>query len=1300
MDQNVGCWDSVLLENESENCFISNLHQRYKRDFIYTFLGSHIIFLNPYCKPSTIFSSDLISSYAEKSLFQLPPHIYSLTNNVYKSLQDNNEDQCIVMLGESSSGKTENARMVIRFLSKISGRFIPLQRQRSSNSIASYKSSPKSTCSTPKHKSPTSTIQSVLSQEKTSCFKSEGSGNVPGVKSKKLSRVEFDFSYQKCNDIDAKHDLIKYCPKHNCCNVSSSSSTASNPIDIPIRRKSTGYQLQQQHLHQYPNLPELPGISKSFTIYETMNRVQVNNNNKKVPNCLDHVQQQPQPSESSRQTRCESLDLIKMSNPNSLQKSDDAMAATNFSKLFDECIQLSKNQTNSSYNRSDEKRNHYTQIRDLSYDRNKINLDNFKSAKRKVPIKNSRNVELSNLEIQTMKERIAQAEIFLEAMGNASTSKNRDSSRYGKYFDLEIDYRGDLIGGHIMHFLLEKTRVTKQLERERNFHIFYQLLAGADIHFLKSLKLQRNINKYDILKDTSSDEDDKFQFAFTRKSLDILGFTTEETTSIFKIIAVILKLGNLNFIPITNIDGTEGCEISNDYEIRDISQLLDIEEQILLNCLTKSGSSWMQLENGSELDAINAALINKALCRTLYGRLFTYVVNRINESMKIKNLTNRGRNLGILDFFGFESLEKNSFEEFNINYCNERIHQSYIQIVLKSQQDLYIKEGLEWTKIDFYDNLAVCDMIDKLPHGIFLLMEEPKVINDEILLQRLGQCWSGNASFSTQDHIPPKCFQIRHFAGALNYSIEGFVEKNSDKIPKHLSSSLFQSKLSIVQNLFPEGNPKRASKKPTNSSSILRSSLQNLLSQIELRKCHYVFCVKSNDKCMPKVFEVPIVQHQVRFMSLMPVVALWRNGFYFNFSHLKFLSRYKILSPFTWPHFHSSIIVESIAQIIRSVPLPAAEFAIGLTKVFIRSPRTLYELNEFRNHRLNSLATLIQKAFRRYSQRKLFLRMKRSQIIISSAWRTWRECWAIPVSERKHLWGLYKVAREEYRFIKYRKQVEWAVNTIQRNYITWKRRQFLMTLPMRLHANSLSPISTEWPTGPKFLSECSQLLKIIFHRWRCYKYRKMFDQTARNRMREKVTASILFKDRKASYVKSVSHPFLGDYVRLRQNVQWKKICVENNDQYVVFADIINKIARSSGKYVPILLVLSTSSMLLLDQRTLQIKYRVPASEIYRMSLSPYLDDIAVFHVKASELGKKKGDFVFQTGHVIEIVTKMFLVIQNATSKPPEIQINPEFEANFGNNVVIMSFKQQMMTDLNNQQLTRVSRKGNRMEVIV
>ncbi|CRK94774.1 CLUMA_CG008268, isoform A [Clunio marinus] len=1263
--QMVGCWDSVLLENESENCFISNLNLRFKRDNIYTYIGSHLISINPYCKPSTIFSPDLINIYTEKSLFQLPPHIYSLTNSVFKSLQDNNEDQCIVMLGESGSGKTENCRMIIKFLSIISGKVVPLQRQRSSTSLISFKSTTNSSSSTPKHKSSTP-VNTFHHHEKTSCFKSDGN-----VKNKKVSRVEFDFSYQKCNDSDYKQDTIKFCPKHNCCNqiMSSSSSNASNPIDIPKRT--------------FLPSNELPTTSRSFTVYESMNRV----NQPKIPNCLDlHLDQKQQ-----IKVKCESLDLISVAKE----------SAKNKVRTVDVCSSLDeKIYVRNATDKIDSKKSSAYQ---MSYSKNNINLDNFKSAKRKVPTKNlsKLHTQLNGLEIQAMKERIAQAEIFLEAMGCAAIERNRDSSRYGKYFDLEIDYRGDLIGGHVMHFLLEKSRVTKSLDRERNFHIFYQLLAGADIHFLKSLKLQRNINKYELLKDTNSDDNDKSQFIRTKKSLEILGFSNDEILSIFKIIAVVLKLGNLNFIPITNIDGTEGCEISNDYEIRDIAQLMDIDEQILFNCLTKSGSSWLQIENGSELDAINANLINKALCRTLYGRLFTFVVSKINDSLKIKNLTNRGRNLGILDFFGFETLDKNSFEQLNINYCNERIHQSYIQTVLKYQQDLYLREGLEWTKIDFYDNQPICELMDKPPYGIYFLMDEPKVTTNEILLQRLGQCWSGHTSFSTQDHIPPNCFQIRHFAGTINYSICGFVEKNTDKIPKHLSSGLYQSKLAIVQNLFPEGNPKRASKKPTNCCSILRTSLQNLLSKVELRKCHYVFCIKSNDRQLPKTFEVSIVQHQVRYMSLMPVVSLWRNGFYFNFSHMKFLNRYKILSPYTWPHFNSNSVVESIAQIIRSVPLPAAEFGIGLTKVFIRSPRTLYELNEFRNLRLNALASLIQKTFRGYSQRTYFCQMKRSQMMISSAWRTWR-------------------AKAEYRFAKYKKQVEWAITIIQRCYILWKRRQYLLTLPLRLQSNSMSPICTEWPTAPRFLIETSQLLKSIFHRWRCHKYRKIFDQTARNRMREKVTASILFKDRKASYVRSVSHPFLGDYVRLRQNVQWKKICVENNDQYVVFADIINKIARSSGKFVPILLVLSTSSMLLLDQRTLQVKYRVPASEIYRISLSPFLDDIAVFHVKAeafpcdesstsdnpsgclfqSELGRKKGDFIFQTGHVIEIVTKMFLVIQNATGKPPEINVNTEFDANFGQQTVMMSFKCSGMSELASQQLTRVSRKGNRMEIII
>lgn len=317
---------------------------------------------------------------------------------MYKSLQDNNEDQCIIMLGESGSGKTENCRMVIRFLSKISGKFVPLQRQRSSNSITSFKSSPNSCSSTPKHKSST-TVSSVFSVEKTGCIKSDG------VRSKKMSRVEFDFSYQKCNDSEAfKSDTVKFCPKHNCCNqiLSSSSSTASsNPIEIPKKKNAT---FQQSN--------EFPTTSKSFATYETMNRV---HKTSKVPNCLD-----PPSDHTQLRVKCESLDLISINNHcvTATPRTSDMSAS------LDETVYLARpsERTRPSQNNNNQ----------LSYNKSNINLDNFKGAKRKVPTKNlpKLNTQLNNLELQTMKERIAQAEVFLDAMGGASMIKSRDSSRY------------------------------------------------------------------------------------------------------------------------------------------------------------------------------------------------------------------------------------------------------------------------------------------------------------------------------------------------------------------------------------------------------------------------------------------------------------------------------------------------------------------------------------------------------------------------------------------------------------------------------------------------------------------------------------------------------------------------------------------------------------------------------------------------------------------------------------------------------------------------------------------------------
>ncbi|KAF6206264.1 hypothetical protein GE061_017493, partial [Apolygus lucorum] len=596
------------------------------------------------------------------------------------------------------------------------------------------------------------------------------------------------------------------------------------------------------------------------------------------------------------------------------------------------------------------------------------------------------------------------------------------------------------------------------------------------------------------------------------------------------------------------------------------------------------------------------------------------------------------------------------------------------------------REGIEWCPVDFTVNTVVCDIIEKNNHGILCLLDdisskafEEGNMNEaeEALLGRV-QMLCGHSTprrHQSDNSLPPYCFRLKHFAGTVTYDIRGFLDKNIDYVPRDLSQAMYHSSHPLLKSLFPEGNPKRvACKRPPTLGSQFKVSLGGLVRNIVSKNPHYVRCIKPNELKQPRIFEMALVHHQVRYLGLIETVRVRRCGFCHRQSYCSFLNRYKMLSLHTWPAWHG-IPIEGVSYLLRDLPIPSGEFAFGRTHLFIRSPRSVFELEEFRRERLEDLATMMQKTWRRYHTRKNYLKMRHSQIIIASAWRSWR-------------------AKEEYRILKRRKLVDWAVRVIQRQFIKWKKKQFLILFAQELTLTFESPTCREWPHCSTRFSETSLLLKRLYHKWRCHKYRSKFDQTARNRMREKVTASLIFKERKSSYPRSVSHPFLGDYVRLRQNVQWKKICIETNDQYVVFADIINKITRSSGKFAPILFVLSTSAMLILDQRTLQIKYRVPATEIYRLSLSPFLDDVAVFHVRAgspstdsesesgmvpgclfqSELGMKKGDFVFQTGHVIEIVTKMFLVIQNAVGKPPHVNINTEFEANFGQQTVTITFK--------------------------
>ncbi|XP_046683556.1 LOW QUALITY PROTEIN: unconventional myosin-Ib-like [Homalodisca vitripennis] len=530
-----------------------------------------------------------------------------------------------------------------------------------------------------------------------------------------------------------------------------------------------------------------------------------------------------------------------------------------------------------------------------------------------------------------IRERLLQSAPLLEAFGNAKTYRNDNSSRFGKYMDIEFDYKGDPLGGTITNC---------------KFSFYYLILNPQLIQ--------------------------KQRYAF----LTVLG--SADIMSLLKF-----------------------CLSSELYEVCD---LLETEPSCLQTAVT---SRALQVTDSSdpplvtELSASEATHARDALCKALYSRLFTWLVNRINEAIKVRRYGKR-RVLGILDVYGFEMLEKNGFEQFVINFCNEKLHQVITEATLKQEQEEYQREDITWTPVDFFNNSNVCHLIEKNNHGILSILDEESgklAVSDEVFLSRVtALCGHSHTTPerrnrhtpSADNSLPPNCFRLRHFAGTVTYNVTGFIEKNNDFLPRDISMAMYRCQHPLLKTLFPEGNPKRACvKRPVTTGTQFKIAIQGLIRNLTTKQPHYVRCIKPNELKQPRIFEMALVQHQVRYLGLLETVRVRRCGFCFRLSYSQFLARYKMLSLQTWPCWLGTA-VEGVSYLLRDLPIPPAEFAFGRTKIFVRSPRSVFELEEFRRERLEDLATLIQKIWRGYRQRKDFLRRRRSQIIIAAAWRSWR----------------------------------------------------------------------------------------------------------------------------------------------------------------------------------------------------------------------------------------------------------------------------------------------------------------------
>jgi myosin-5 len=532
-----------------------------------------------------------------------------------------------------------------------------------------------------------------------------------------------------------------------------------------------------------------------------------------------------------------------------------------------------------------------------------------------------------NNEKSSIEQRVLNSNPILEAFGNARTLRNDNSSRFGKFIEMRFSDRGRLLGAYIDTYLLEKARIVGHTCGEQTYHIFYELLAQGSLTEAMRRKLMiENLSTSDFAITTSdggknnsklvhNEYDDHCKmFQELRSAMDTLSFSQSEQMEIFQVVCALLHLSNLTLKDgFVDINDGEECKLNeNNVSLKRALSLLGVTYEALDSAVTRVQFKAVDELVTKNLSTSQATRAVQALIKGVYDSIFTILVGRINSCIAgvSDQDSNGGAFIGLLDIFGFETFKKNVFEQFCINYCNESLQQQFNRFVFKLEQQEYIREGIRWDMIEFQDNQDTLDLIEKRNSGILTILDEQCRLgmrcNDKTFVSAVyDKCMSGNTRFGADRKQKSQGkFTIRHYAGIVEYSTDGFMEKNKDEIPMEASELLSQSTCAFVRDIAGVISTKTNGSQKENKSSISRVSvgkqfsgqLQKLRRRIDETHPHYVRCIKPNEQLQPNHFDSNIVVDQLRCGGILEAIRVSRAGFPQRYSFEHFIARFSVIS--------------------------------------------------------------------------------------------------------------------------------------------------------------------------------------------------------------------------------------------------------------------------------------------------------------------------------------------------------------------------------------------------------------------